>query len=121
MADVWRGCYNMTTRAPAFSSTLAEADGVGMHGWGQHGDVTRQVLTTVVLETSSEADLRSAERSYRYLDAIAEFTGALERVIISNKSPEVRFFGLLILGQLVALWRADQEGLVPTGETSYRM
>ena len=43
-AQRWKGEFNENAKAPAFSNRVPEACHNEAAGWGQHGDVTRQVL-----------------------------------------------------------------------------
>jgi glucose/mannose-6-phosphate isomerase len=48
-AQRWKTQINENAKAPAFWATQPELCHNEVCGWGQHGDVTRQVLTAVAL------------------------------------------------------------------------
>ena len=50
----WKADVNENAKAPAFWNTHPELDHNEICGWGQHGDVTRQVLTLVELRHGFE-------------------------------------------------------------------
>jgi glucose/mannose-6-phosphate isomerase len=58
----WKQSVNETAKAPAFWNQYPELDHNEICGWGQHGDVTRQLFTLVELEHGME-DPRLAARS----------------------------------------------------------
>ena len=45
----WKQSFNENAKAPSFWNAYPELDHNEVCGWGQHGDVTRQVLTLVEL------------------------------------------------------------------------
>ena len=60
----WKSRVNENAKAPAFWNTHPELDHNEICGWGQHGDVTRQVFTLVELRHGFEhARLERAVRS----------------------------------------------------------
>jgi glucose/mannose-6-phosphate isomerase len=50
----WKCDINENAKAPAFSNTYPELDHNEICAWGQHGDVTRQLLTLVELRHGFE-------------------------------------------------------------------
>jgi glucose/mannose-6-phosphate isomerase len=50
----WKCEINENAKAPAFWNTLPELDHNEICGWGQHGDVTRQIMTLVELRHGYE-------------------------------------------------------------------
>jgi glucose/mannose-6-phosphate isomerase len=53
-AERWKQSINENAKAPAFWNTYPELDHNEICGWGQHGDVTRQVFTLVSLQHGLE-------------------------------------------------------------------
>jgi glucose/mannose-6-phosphate isomerase len=45
----WKQAFNENAKAPAFWNAYPELDHNEICAWGQHGDVTRQILTQIVL------------------------------------------------------------------------
>ncbi len=62
----WKNQVNENAKAPAFCHTLPEVCHNELCGWGQHGDVTRQVLTLVELRHGFESD--DVGRRFELLD-----------------------------------------------------
>ena len=50
----WKRSMNENAKAPAFWNQYPELDHNEICGWGQHGDVTRQVFTLVELHHGLE-------------------------------------------------------------------
>src|SRR5262249_22862647 len=50
----WKTAVNENAKAPAFWNTYPELDHNEICGWGQHGDVTRQIVTLVELRHTYE-------------------------------------------------------------------
>ncbi len=117
-ARSWKACFNMTCRAPAFASTLGDAATTELQGWGQHGDVTRQMFTAVVLRQEDEHPAVGVTVT-KLLQELQEVTHAQVEVDAEGSQVFTQYLQLLLLGQLVALYRADQEGLVPGPTTAY--
>jgi glucose/mannose-6-phosphate isomerase len=67
----WKQSVNENAKAPAFWNQYPELDHNEICGWGQHGDVTRQVLTLVELRHEGEHP-RLARRSVATLAQVEE-------------------------------------------------
>src|SRR5438105_15428485 len=75
----WKTQVNENANAPAFWNTHPELCHNEMQGWGQHGDVTRQVLTLVNLRHEHEHP-QSAGRVEVRLPTLDEVVAGLEDV-----------------------------------------
>ncbi len=53
-ATRWKTQVNENAKAPAFAAVYPELCHNEIAGWGQHGDVTRQVITLVNLRHDAE-------------------------------------------------------------------
>jgi glucose/mannose-6-phosphate isomerase len=89
----WKCDVNENAKAPAFWNAFPELDHNELAGWGQHGDVTRQVFTLVVLRHAFE---------HRRLQARITATGelieeALNQVVEVDAEGEGRLAQLLDL------------------------
>lgn len=89
----WKCDINENAKAPAFTAAYPELDHNEICGWGQHGDVTRQLMTLVSLRHGFE-DERLSTRIDRTTEIIDE---ALLQVL------EVQAEGEGRLGQLLDL------------------
>ncbi|MDQ2726551.1 MAG: bifunctional phosphoglucose/phosphomannose isomerase [Actinomycetota bacterium] len=108
----WKTQINENAKAPAFWSSQPELCHNEVCGWGQHGDVTRQVLSGVALRHDNEHP-----QVGRRFDLIAE----IEREVLADVI-EVRaegdgdlaqLFDLILFGDYTSLWMAAQAGVDP--------
>ncbi len=111
-ARLWKARVNTNAKAPAYCGAHPEVAHDELSGFGQHGDVTRQVLSLVNLRTGLE-DLRTRRR----FDLFAEMTSeAVARVIdveAHGTGELARFFDLAMIGEFVSLHLAAREGVDP--------
>jgi glucose/mannose-6-phosphate isomerase len=108
----WKDEVNRNAKSPAFAAELPGLTYGELAGWGQSGDVTRQVLTLI--------ELRHGGESQRTADLFAAVTAATDEVMADVLAVEAtgdddltRFFDLALVGQLVSLHLAAQEGVDP--------
>jgi hypothetical protein len=66
-----KASFNLNAKTPAFALSLPDAFEIDIHGWGQSGDVTRQVFTLVAIR-SGEIDADLSEMFDTYLSALDE-------------------------------------------------
>jgi glucose/mannose-6-phosphate isomerase len=116
-AQRWKAQINENAKTAAFTSVLPELSHNEVAGWGQHGDITRQVLTLVTLRSAGERPALS-----RQFDLVVEATDEVMSQIIpvwaEGDDDLSRFFDLALLGDFVSLHLAGREqtdpGPVPT-------
>jgi glucose/mannose-6-phosphate isomerase len=108
----WKDEVNRNAKSPAFAAELPNLAYGELAGWGQSGDVTRQMLTLV--------QLRHGGESQRTADLFAAVTAATDEVMAdvieveaAGEDDLTRFFDLALVGQLVSLHLAAQEGVDP--------
>jgi glucose/mannose-6-phosphate isomerase len=111
-AQRWKTQINENAKAPAWWSSQPELCHNEVCGWGQHGDVTRQVITTVALRHDAE---------HPQVGRRFELVGELMREVVADVI-EVRAEGdgdlaqlldLILLGDYVSLWMAVEAGVDP--------
>ena len=111
-ATRWKTQINENAKAAAFASAQPELCHNEVCGWGQHGDVTRQVLTAVALRHDNE---------HPQVGRRFELIGEIEREVLADVI-EVRaqgdgdlaqLFDLILTGDYVSLWMAAQAGVDP--------
>jgi glucose/mannose-6-phosphate isomerase len=92
----WKQSVNENAKAPAFWNAYPELDHNEVCGWGQHGDVTRQVFTLVELSHGLEHE-RLARRAVATQALIEE---ALVQVLTVEAQGEGRIAQVLDLVHL---------------------
>lgn len=101
----WKCDVNENAKAPAFWNTHPELDHNEICGWGQHGDVTRQVLTLVELRHDFEGpgtDARFAASRELIREAI---TTTLE-VRAEGEGPLAQLLDLMYVGDWTSVYLA---------------
>jgi len=108
----WKAQVNLNAKAPSFAAALPELAYGELAGWGQGGDVTRQVMSLVLLRHHGErpdaAALFAVVRA-----ATDEVMADVFEVEGEGDDDLCRFFDLALLGQLVSLHLAGREGVDP--------
>lgn len=108
----WKAQCNLNAKIPAFASALPELGADEISGWGQHGDVTRQVLTSVLLRHAYERpDVRLAFE--RLVPVLEESLLAVHHVEAAGDGPLAQLLDLAYVGDAVSLELAAQERLDP--------
>jgi glucose/mannose-6-phosphate isomerase len=108
----WKTQVNENAKAPAFAGSQPEVCHNEVCGFGQHGDVTRQLLSLVGLRLGSESPQLS--RRFRIFEEVVD--EAVGDVIVVDGEGEgdlARFFDLVAIGDLVSLHLAAREGVDP--------
>ncbi|MGH8921174.1 MAG: SIS domain-containing protein, partial [Actinomycetes bacterium] len=108
----WKTQINENAKAPAFWASQPELCHNEVCGWGQHGDVTRQLVTAVSLRHDAE---------HPQVDRRFELVGEIMREVVHDVI-EVRaegdgdlaqLFDLILFGDYVSLWMAVHAGVDP--------
>jgi len=111
-AGRWKAQVNENAKAPAFSNAIPELCHNEIAGWGQHGDLTRQVFQLILLRHDDEHPQES-----RRFDLVAELVdecvGAVHTVRAEGDGLLAQLFDLTLFGDFVSLHLAAQEGLDP--------
>ena len=108
----WKTQVNENAKAPAFCSLQPELCHNEVAGWGQHGDVTRQTLTAVVLRFRGEHP-RVARRIELAEQLMTEVVANVLDVRTDAVSDVAALFDLSMLGDFVSLHLAAAEGVDP--------
>ena len=111
-AQRWKTQVNENAKAPAFWSAQPELCHNEVCGWGQHGDVTRQVVTVVALRHDGEHP-----QVGRRFDLVAELLGEVVADVLEVRAQGegnlAQLFDLILFGDYVSLWMAAQAGIDP--------
>ncbi|MGH9213148.1 MAG: SIS domain-containing protein [Acidimicrobiales bacterium] len=108
----WKDQVNENAKAPAFAAALPEMCHNEICGWGQHGDVTRQVFTLVELRHDEEHP-QETERFEMVREVMAEVVHDVVEVRAEGDGPLAQLFDLTFFGDVVSLHMALQEGIDP--------
>lgn len=112
VARSWRRSWNLLAKAPAFATTQPRAAFEDVAGFGQHGDVTRQILTLVSLRTAADAP-GDVTRSRLFAELADEALAGTLEITAPGDEPAAALVRLEWLGLATAYARACQEGLDP--------
>jgi glucose/mannose-6-phosphate isomerase len=108
----WKTQINENAKAPAFAAAQPELCHNEIVGWGQHGDVTRQVITLVTLRRSGEHP-QVARRFELIADLMLEVVADIVAVWAEGEGVLAQFFDLVLFGDFVSLHLSGQEGVDP--------
>ncbi len=108
----WKTQINENAKSPAFFSLQPELCHNEVAGWGQHGDVTRQMLTALVLRYPGEHP-RVARRIQLVEQVMTEVVANVLDVRTDAVSDVAALFDLVLLGDFVSLHLAAAEGVDP--------
>ena len=108
----WKTQINEIAKAPAFWSVYPELCHNELQGWGQHGDVTRQLVTIVNLRHDSEHP-QVSRRFDLVGDLVREAVAGIEEVQAEGDGDLAQLLDLVLVGDFVALHMAGNEGIDP--------
>ncbi|MDA8310791.1 MAG: bifunctional phosphoglucose/phosphomannose isomerase [Actinomycetota bacterium] len=108
----WKTQVNENAKSPAFFSLQPELCHNEVAGWGQHGDVTRQAITAVVLRYPGEHP-REARRIQLVEQLMTEVVADVLDVRTDAESDVAALFDLVLLGDFVSLHLAAAHGVDP--------
>jgi glucose/mannose-6-phosphate isomerase len=111
-AQRWKTQVNENANAPAFWNTQPELCHNEIQGWGQHGDMTRQVFTIVNLRHEYEHP-QVARRFTMTRELLEEVVASVEEVRAEGEGQLAQLFDLVLIGDFVSWHLAVQEGLDP--------
>ena len=108
----WKADINENAKAPAFWNAFPELDHNEICAFGQHGDVTRQVLTLVELRHDHEhPQLRRRVLATRAI--VEETVAAVLEVQAEGDGRLAQLVDLMYLGDWVSLYMAFDAGVDP--------
>ncbi len=108
----WKNMINTSAKAPAFNAGVPDLLHNEIAGWGQHGDLTRQVFSMVVLRHEHEHP--EVMRGFDILiDLMDEVVGDVHTVEAAGEGPVAQIFDLMYQGSMTALEMAAAVGLDP--------
>jgi len=111
-AQRWKTDVNENAKCPAFWNTQSELCHNEISGWGQHGDVTRQMFTLVNLRH----DFEHPQVMHRFnltADLLDEVVSSVESVKAEGEGELAQLLDLILVGNLTSLHMAFAEGVDP--------
>ncbi len=108
----WKTQINENAKTPAFFAVQPELSHNEVAGWGQHGDVTRQVFSLITLRHNGEHP-HVARRFELVVEATDEVMADVIPVWTEGEEDLARFFDLALFGDLVSLHLAGRERIDP--------
>ena len=111
-AGCWKSACNTNAKIPAFANDIDRVAGDEICGWAQHGDVTRQVFSLLLLRHSEETDHDSG--AFPVIEEICEeIVADVHTVVAEGPNPLAQMCDLVLFGDVVSLELADQAGIDP--------
>jgi glucose/mannose-6-phosphate isomerase len=108
----WKCSVNENAKAPAFWNQYPELDHNEICGWGQHGDVTRQLVTLVELRHGLE-HARLAQRSAATRALIEEAVAQVIQVDAEGEGRLAQLLDLIYIGDWTSLYLALDNDIDP--------
>jgi len=117
-ATRWAQQVNANVKAASFAAALPQMAHHELSGWGQHGDVTRQVFSLVSLRHDHE-DPEDARLVPLVDEMVEEVVHARHVVHAEGDGPIAQLLDLVLVGDLVS-WYLAQENEIDPGPMSVR-
>jgi glucose/mannose-6-phosphate isomerase len=108
----WKNQFNENAKVPAHAGALPEVCHNELCGFGQHGDVTRQLLHLVNLRHDYEHP-QIARRFDLLTEILREVVHDIDTVVAEGEGLLAQLLDLVLVGDLVTLHLAAQEGVDP--------
>ncbi|HEX2578596.1 MAG TPA: SIS domain-containing protein [Aquihabitans sp.] len=108
----WKVQLNQSAKTPAWTGELPDVVHGEIAGWGQHGDVTRQVLSLVLLRHDDEAP-EVAEQFTTVESWTDEVMASIVSISAAGEGRLAQLLDLALVGDVVALHLAAQYGIDP--------
>jgi len=111
-AQRWKTDINENAKCPAFWNAQSELCHNEVSGWGQHGDLTRQMFTLVNLRH----DFEHPQVMHRFdltADLLDEVVSSVESVQAEGEGELAQLLDLILVGSVTSVHMALQEGVDP--------
>jgi glucose/mannose-6-phosphate isomerase len=108
----WKTQINENAKTPAFFAVYPEVCHNEVAGWGQHGDITRQLITLVNLRHDAEHP-QVARRFELVADVLREVMADILEVRAAGEGDLAQLFDLALIGDFVSLHLAAREEIDP--------
>ncbi|HUY63869.1 MAG TPA: bifunctional phosphoglucose/phosphomannose isomerase [Acidimicrobiales bacterium] len=111
-ATRWKAQVNENAKCPAFAAVYPELCHNEIAGWGQHGDVTRQIMTLVNLRHDAEHP-QVVRRFELVAEVLREVVADIVDVHAEGEGDLAQLLDLVLIGDFVSLHMATNEGIDP--------
>lgn len=108
----WKGQFNENPKIASFANRIPELTHNEICGWGQHGDVTRQVFSLVLLRHAFE-DPQVARRFAMVEEISEEVLAGVHTVTAAGEGRLAQLMDLVLFGDMVTLYQCEAEGVDP--------
>jgi len=108
----WKNQFNENAKVPAFWNQLPELCHNELCGWGQHGDVTRQVFRLINVRHDFEHP-QIMRRFELVNEMVDEVVSEIEEVHAEGEGSLAQLFDLVIYGDFVSLYLAYDADVDP--------
>ncbi|MSX74468.1 MAG: hypothetical protein F2744_02285, partial [Actinobacteria bacterium] len=108
----WKGQFNENPKVASFANRIPELTHNEICGWAQHGDVTRQVFSMLLLRHDFEHP-QVQQRFDLVAEICEEIVSGVYSVSAQGEGRLAQLFDLMIFGDLVSLHMAAREGVDP--------
>jgi glucose/mannose-6-phosphate isomerase len=112
VAEFWKTQFNENAKVAAFANEAPELTHNEIAGWGQDGDVTRQVFQVFMLRHEFEHPQVSS-RMVVIDDIVDEVVGRIHTVEAAGDGLLAQMLDLVLIGQFVSLHAAVEQGVDP--------
>jgi len=111
-AGRWKAQINQSAKTPAWAAELPDVAHGEIAGWGQHGDITRQVLSLVLLRHDDEPPA-VAEQFTSVETWTEEVMAGIHTVRAEGDGALAQILDLGLFGDMVAVELAQRAGIDP--------
>jgi glucose/mannose-6-phosphate isomerase len=111
-AEYWKTQFNQNAKVASFSNQVPELTHDEIAGWGQDGDVTRQIFQVFMLRHDFEHPQVSS-RLAAVEEVLVEVVGAVHVVEAAGDGLLAQLFDLELIGQFVSLHAAVEQSIDP--------
>ena len=111
-AERWKTQFNDNAKVAAFCNQVPELTHNEICGWGQDGDVTRQIFQLFMLRHDYEHP-QVSRRLDLLDDLLDEVVGAVHTVTAQGEGMLAQILDLMLIGDFTSLHAAVEQGLDP--------
>ncbi len=111
-ATCWKSACNLHAKLPAFANEIVAVTHEEICGWGQNGDVTRQVFSLILLRHSGESPDEAAAFDV-VADICDEIVADVHTVVAQGPNRLAELCDLVLFGDVVSLELAAVAGVDP--------